>query len=375
MRFSSRTPADLEPNDLSAAADERRAAGGLIDLTSANPTTAELPGAAGWRDRIGAALADGARAAYEPDPRGLPVARDAVAAYHAARGLAVDPADVFITCSTSEAYGWLFKLLCDPGDEVLIPTPSYPLFEHLAALDGVQARTYEAPDRLGPRPRTRAVIAVSPNNPTGAVLDRETVAALDRGCAGAGLALIGDEVFADYVAPAARARAASVLGAERALTFSLGGLSKSCGMPHLKLGWIVLAGPAALRRAAAARLEVIADAYLSVATPVQVALPELLAIGAEVRAAIAARVDANRAALAAAGVAALPADGGWTAIVPVAAEDDAAAALLEAGFLAHPGWFFDLPGDHLVLSLLVPPAQLAAALPHLAAVAPPGPRG
>ena len=370
MRFSSRTPADLEPNDLSAAADRRRATVGLVNLTAANPTAAELPGAVGWRDRVAAALAEGARAVYEPDPRGLAVARDAVAAYHAARGLAVDPSDVFITCSTSEAYGWLFKLLCDPGDDVLIPTPSYPLFEHLAALDGVTTRTYATAGRGPARP-------ANPVRDRG--LDRTTrparswagtrSAALDQACADAGLALIGDEVFADYVAPAARARAASVLGAERTLAFSLGGLSKSCGMPHLKLGWIVLAGPPALRRAAAARLEVIADAYLSVATPVQVALPALLAIGAEVRAAIAARVAANRAALAAAGVAALPADGGWTAIVPVAVEDDAAAALVEAGYLAHPGWFFDLPGDHLVLSMLVPPAQLAGALPHLAGLA------
>jgi aspartate/methionine/tyrosine aminotransferase len=363
MRFSSRTPADLEPNDVSAAADAARAGGAaLVDLTVTNPTLVGLAGEDDVRERIAEALAEGARAAYEPDPRGLRVAREAIAA----RQGGLDPDDVIVTCSSSESYGFLFKLLCDPGDEVMIPSPSYPLFEHLAALDAVTVAPYGDPHRVRTGDRTRAVIAVSPNNPTGDVLDAAAVASLDAACAAAGCALIGDEVFADYVAPHARSRRASVLGARGSLAFALGGLSKSCGMPQLKLGWIALGGPAQLRAEARARLEVIADAYLSVATPVQRALPALFSIGADVRAAIHARLDEDRAALAQLPV--LPSDGGWTAIVPLAAgrEDDAVAALLADGVLVHPGWFFDLPGDHLVLSLLTPPADLARALPALA---------
>jgi aspartate/methionine/tyrosine aminotransferase len=365
MRFSSRTPADLDPNDVSAAVDAARAGGAaLVDLTVTNPTLVGLAGEDDARARVAEALAAGARAPYEPDPRGLRVAREAIAARHGG----LDPDDVIVTCSSSESYGFLFKLLCDPGDEVMIPSPSYPLFEHLAALDAVTVAPYGDPRRVRTGDRTRAVIAVSPNNPTGGVLDAGAVAALDATCAAAGCALVGDEVFADYVAPHAQPRAASVLGATRALAFALGGLSKSCGMPQLKLGWIALAGPAALRTEARARLEVIADTYLSVATPVQRALPELLAIGADVRAAITARLDEDRAALAAAHVPLLASDGGWTAIVPLAdgREDDAVAALLADGVLVHPGWFFDLAGDHLVLSLLTPPADLARALPAIA---------
>jgi aspartate/methionine/tyrosine aminotransferase len=365
MRFSSRTPADLEPNDVAAAADAARAGGAaLVDLTVTNPTLVGLPGEDDVRARIADALAAGARAPYEPDPRGLRVAREAIAARYGA----LDPGDVIVTCSSSESYGFLFKLLCDPGDEVMIPSPSYPLFEHLAALDAVTVAPYGDPRRVRTGERTRAVIAVSPNNPTGDVLDAGAVAALDLACAAAGCALIGDEVFADYVAPHAQHRAASVRGATSALTFVLGGLSKSCGMPQLKLGWIALGGPLPLRNEARARLEVIADAYLSVATPVQRALPELFAIGADVRAEIHARLDEDRAALAAAQIPVLPSAGGWTAIVPLAdgREDDAVAALLADGVIVHPGWFFDLPGDHLVLSMLTPPAELARALPAIA---------
>jgi len=368
VRFSSRTPADLGSNEVAAAADAARASGRpLIDLTISNPTIVDLPGAALVRERVARALARGALATYQPDPRGLLGAREAVAAHHAARGLTVDPDDVFLTCSTSEAYGWLFKLCCDPGDLVLIPSPSYPLFEHLAALDGVATATYDDPRHVRPSPRARAVIAVSPDNPTGAVLDDAAVASLDQACARAGCALIGDEVFAEYVTPGVAVT--SVLAAREALTFSLGGLSKSAGLPQLKVGWIVVGGPAEVRALAKARLDVIADAYLSVATPVQVVLPELLAIGADVRDAIRERVAATAGALDEFGVPTLARGGGWTAIVPLpeGREDAAVAELLADGVIVQPGWFFDLAGDHVIVSLLTPPDDLARALPALVA--------
>ncbi|HTJ46903.1 MAG TPA: pyridoxal phosphate-dependent aminotransferase [Kofleriaceae bacterium] len=358
MRFSSRTPVDFDPNDVSAAADAARDAGTeLIDLTITNPTIVGLPDQSA---RIAHALASAAGAPYEPDPRGLRVAREAVAAHHAARGLAIDPDDVLITCSSSESYSYLFKLLCDAGDEVMIPSPSYPLFAHLAALEAVTTAPYGDPRRVRTSDRTRAVIAVSPNNPTGEVLDAGAVDVLDQICAQAGCALVGDEVFADYAAP----HMASVLGARHALAFSLGGLSKACGLPQLKLGWIVMAGPRALVEAARPRLELIADTYLSVASPVQHALPALMQIGKDIRASIRARIAQNRAALAPI----LPSDGGWTAIVSVSDEDSAVAQLLADGVIVQPGWFYDLPGDHLVLSLLTPPDDVARALPALARV-------
>jgi hypothetical protein len=359
--FGSRTPADLAPNALAEAAAARRAAGAeLFDLTATDASAFSLAHA----DAIGASLADGARAPYRPEPRGLASAREAVCAHYAGRGIALAPDRVVITCSTSEAYALLFKLLCDPGDEVLIPTPGYPLFEHLAALDGVTPRPY-APGRAlaAMSPRARAVVAVSPANPTGVVLTAEDLAALG----GLGLPLVCDEVFADYVF---EGRHVSALAAPRGLTFALSGLSKLCAMPQLKLGWIAVAGPDAACETALARLDVIADAYLSTGTPVQVALPRLLALGDAIRPAVRARVAANRAALAAA-VPVAPSAAGWNAIVPLrpgADEDEFCLSLLaERGVLAHPGYFFDLPGAHVVVSLLPEPVALAEAARRLAA--------
>jgi alanine-synthesizing transaminase len=379
--FSSRTPDDLEPNQLARLLEEQHAAGSeLVDLTASNPTTAALPGAAAWQERIAQALAEGARAVYAPDPRGLASAREAVCQYYRRRGrgrghagapgldLTLDPHHVVLTASTSESYGFLFKLLCDPGDEVLIPAPSYPLFAHLAELDAVRVRSYE--DGTVPEigPRTRAIIIVSPNNPTGAMLDADRLGALAQAAAAAGAALIGDEVFADYIhEPEAAARYTSVLAARQALVFGLGGLSKAAGMPHLKLGWIAVSGPAGLREQALARLDLIADTYLSVSTPVQAALPALFDIGAEIRAAIAGRVRDNLRVLLAARLDVIPPPAGWYALVRLAPghdEEDAAAALLtEDRVQVFPGYFFDIPSDHdvqhLVVSLLPPPEVFA----------------
>jgi alanine-synthesizing transaminase len=386
--FSSRTPDDLEPNDLARLLESQQAAGRrLIDLTASNPTTAALPGAAAWQDRVARALAEGARAPYAPEPRGLPSARAAVAAYYRGRGMDVAVDRIVLTASTSEAYGFLFKLLCDPGDEVLIPTPSYPLFAHLAQLDAVDVRSYEDGTVPAMGGRTRAVIAVSPANPTGAMLDAVGVAALDRAAAAAGVAVIGDEVFADYIHdPEAAARYTSVLASWRALAFGLGGLSKAAGLPQLKLGWIVVAGPRALCDQALARLDLIADTYLSVSTPVQAALPALLEIGAEIRAAIAGRVRENLRILLGSGLDVIPPPAGWYALVRLAPrpghengaidQDDkddeywAATLLAEDQVQVYPGYFFDIPSDQgqfLVVSLLPPPGDFAEGVRRLAA--------
>jgi aspartate/methionine/tyrosine aminotransferase len=372
--FSARTPADLAPNRLTLAELGIRARGDrLIDLTETNPTRVGLS----YPGRIASALASPDGLGYAPQPFGLPAARERVAAEVAAGGAAVDPARVVLTASTSEAYGYLFKLLCDPGDEVLVPVPSYPLFEYLTRLELVSVRTYPLEFHgtwsidahaveAAMTPRTRAVLVVSPNNPTGSVLTRADLDALAGLCASRRVALIGDEVFSDYpIDP--RPGLARVLDQDEALTFSLGGLSKSAGLPQMKLGWIVAGGPPALVDAALARLEIICDTYLSVSTPVQQAAGALIDEGREVRAQILDRVTANLRGLR--GLAAahpacsvLRVEGGWSAVVRVPAtrtEESLVIDLLEQDHvLAHPGYFFDFPHEaFVVVSLLPPPAD------------------
>jgi alanine-synthesizing transaminase len=273
--FSARTAWDLTPNRLALLLEERRAGREVLDLTETNPTRA---GFVAPPDLL-ALLADPAALRYDPQPAGLPAARAAVAADFARRGVAVAPEHVVLTASSSEAYALLFKLLADPGDQVLVPQPSYPLFDYLARLESVEAAPYAlAYDGEWHLPlpaveaalteRTRAVVVVSPNNPTGSFLKREEAAGLAALCARRGLALIADEVFADYPLREDPRRAPSLAAEAAALSFALGGLSKSCALPQLKLGWIAVGGEAALREAALARLEVVADTYLSVGTPV-----------------------------------------------------------------------------------------------------------
>lgn len=383
--FSRRAPGDdeLGPNRLATAIERRRAAGAkLVDLTVSNPTEVGLEVPTG---ELAAALAAGAGEAYRPDPRGLLSARRAVAAVYAARGADVAPEHLFLTASTSEAYGFLFKLLCEPGDAVLVPRPSYPLFEQLARLEAVVARSYRLgpspdfaldPDRIEVElePRTRAVVVVSPNNPTGQVASAAALAELGSLCAARGVALIADEVFADYH-EGSPPPASALSAAAGPLRFALGGLSKSCGLPHFKLGWVAAAGPSDRLAPALARLEHIADCYLSASTPVMAALPRLLEIGAGIRAAIAARVADNRrrAAAVLAGarrVRLLPAAGGWTACLqldPGIDEEELALTLAERhGVLVHPGYFFDFDrGSHAVVSLLVPGVDLERGLAAL----------
>ena len=383
--FSSRLPLSLEPNRISVATDAARARGPLLDLTGSNPTVVglRLPD-----DAIGAALADARALSYEPTPKGLQPARTAIAAYYRRHGHTVDPARVTLTASTSEAYAWLFKLLCDPGDEVLVPTPSYPLFDYLAALECVRPVGYPLryhggwfvdveEVRRALTPRTRAIVVVNPNNPTGSFLTVDELSGLAALAAERDLALISDEVFADYAffpdrASGGAARVTTLVGEHAALTFCLSGLSKLVGLPQLKLGWIVVGGPAPRRAEAEARLELIADTYLSVAAPVQHAAPSLLALVDDVGAQIAARVRHNRALLAdgLAGSAAqlYDAGGGWSAIVRLPAtrsEEEWTLRLLDDGVLVHPGFFYDLPPTCIVVSLLPEPELLSAALPRL----------
>lgn len=377
--LSSRLPRDLSPNRVSQVVAARRAAGlPIVDLTTSNPTAAGFA----YPDDMLAPLADAAALRYEPQALGLPAARDAVAADYARHGAAVDPAGVAITASTSEAYALLFKLLCDPGDQVLVPRPSYPLFEHLSSLEAIEAVPYRLEYhgtwridiesvRRAVTPRTRALVVVSPNNPTGSWLHHDDLTALTGVCATTGLALIGDEVFADYPLDPAPDRT-SVLAQAEVLTCALGGLSKSAGLPQVKLGWIAWTGPADLVATALQAYEIIADSYLSVSTPVQVAAPALLARADVVRAQIQARLRQNLRTLRALAAhwpstTVLSVEGGWTAVVRVPAlqpEEDLIVSLVEEdGVLIHPGYFFDFDREaYLVPSLLVEPASFEAGM-------------
>jgi alanine-synthesizing transaminase len=383
--FSSRVSSDLTPNRLSAAISRlRQSCVEIDDLTESNPTRVSLS----YPGRLLDALASPAGLAYSPQPFGIPTARDAVVGDFRRRGMTVPRDRVVLTASTSEAYSLLFKLLCNPGDEVLVPVPSYPLFEYLATLDAVQVRTYNLDHhgewsldidgvRRATTERTRAVIVVNPNNPTGSYLKPAELDALAAHCKAQGLALIGDEVFAEYVLDADLPRTCSVLAQRQALTFGLGGLSKGLGLPQLKLGWLVAGGPDDLVKPALERLELICDTYLSVATPVQEALPSLLANGAAIRTQIRDRVTRNyRALLAVAprypSVDVLPAEGGWNAVIQVPAmqsEESLVLQLLEQDHvLVHPGYFFDFPHEaFLVLSLLPPPEVFDRAVSRLLA--------
>jgi alanine-synthesizing transaminase len=358
------------------------------DLTESNPTRVGLsPSLEGLRN----VLEGPGLESYVPDPRGLPTAREAISKYYRDRDAKVDPGRIVLTASTSEAYGYLFKLLCDPGDCVLVPAPSYPLFEYLTDLETVRRAVYP----LDPESRwgvgrsaiekglaqgARALLTVHPNNPTGSFLTRDELGWLDAVLGSAGAALICDEVFLDYAFDSDRSRAGVAAAAARnTLTFSLGGLSKSCGLPQLKLAWIAAGGPAALVEAALQRLELIADTYLSVSTPVQRVLPLLLPMSAPVVEKIRARVQSNLVCLdgalanlpASLGVHRLPLEGGWYATLRVPAvqsEESLVLGLLESqDVLVQPGFFYDFPSEaFLVVSLIAETAKFRRAAVRLA---------
>ena len=377
--FSSRLPAALAPNAITRAVSalrDRQVA--FLDLTETNPTRVGVT----YPPNLLRSLSDPSAAVYQPEPLGLPQARAAIAAEYAAEGATIDPDRIFLTVSSSEAYALLFKLLADPGDQVLVPQPSYPLFESLTSLESVLSTPYHLDyhgvwsidrDSLtrAANNRTRAVLVVSPNNPTGSMLrsaDRDWLASL---CGERKWALIADEVFAGYPLRPAR-DAVSCIGETRALTFVLGGLSKSAGLPQLKLGWIAASGPEALVRQAIERLEVMCDTYLSVSTPVQIAAPALLAAGRTIRDGIRARISTNLASLdrllaGASSISVLPPEGGWSVALRVPAVEPEEALVLrllrDHHVLVHPGFFFDFASEaYLVVSLLPEPSVFNIAM-------------
>jgi len=381
--FSRRVPDDRTPNRLAGALEAARRSGqALLDLTLSNPTRAGFV----YPTQLLTPLADAAALTYRPEPFGLRAARDAVAATYTRRGLRIRPDRIVLTASTSEAYSLLFKLLCEPrGSAVLTPVPSYPLFDHLTRLDGVSTHRYplefhglwtvaRADVERAWTPETRAVLAVSPNNPTGSVIRDADADGLAGLCAEKRGALIVDEVFHDFplggALPEPRA-----FDEPTCLLFRLGGLSKSAGLPQLKLGWIAVDGPDDLVAGALERLEWICDTYLSVATPVQIAAASLIDAGAAVREQILARVRSNYAVLCARaaerrGATVLPADAGWSAVLRVPAtrtEEEIALDLLARDRLVvHPGYFFDFPHEaFLVVSLLPEPDVFARAIDRL----------
>ena len=367
--FSSRFHWDLKPNRLTELLrQKRRARAHVLDLTESNPTHAALE----YPTDIVDALADPRALRYDPAPAGIGEAREAVARYYAARGIPVEPERILLTASTSEGYAYLFKLLCDPGDEVLVPRPSYPLFEFLADMENVQVRQYPlryhgdwSIDRealaAAVNARTRAIVLVNPNNPTGSYVKREELEFLKA----LSVPLISDEVFADYSFAHDEARVTSLAGH----AFVMSGLSKVAGLPQMKLGWIVVDN-----REAMERLEWIADTYLSVGTPVQCAAPALLRAGDAVQRQIRRRCSANlahlRQSLAGAAADILSVEGGWYAIIRmprIRGEEDWALELLARhDVLLQPGFFYDFESEaYLIASLLTPPDVFAEGVRRL----------
>lgn len=371
--WASRTEWRLTPNKLSQQLELRRRAGlPILDLTESNPTRCGFF----YSDDLLSVLAGPQNLVYEPSPKGLPAARQAVAAYYAGKGVAADPEHIVLTASTSEAYSFLFRLLANPGDRVLVPRPSYPLLDFLAAINDVELAAYPLLYSGGWHidltdlqrlitARTRAIVVVNPNNPTGSWLQHQELSELIAVCHGHDLALICDEVFADYPFSANPTRVATVAGTTDVLMFALGGISKLLGLPQMKLAWLCASGPAGPLREALARLEVIADTYLSVNTPVQWALPHWMAQRAQLSQQILNRVLANRQYLLdrltrASVCECLRAEGGWYAVLRVPCtrpEEELVLTLLERdGVLIHPGYFFDFASEgYLVASLLPPP--------------------
>ena len=398
--FSSRTDWPLTPNRLSEQLRARRERGlPILDLTESNPTRCGFSFDA---EEILGALRDPRSLTYEPEPRGPRVAREAVARYYAERGAEVDPERIFLTTSTSEAYSYIFRLLANPGDSVLVPRPSYPLFDFLARLDHVDLASYplvydcgwridldgfdsalrarsSEPARAGTN--VRAILVVHPNNPTGSFVRQSELEFLIGCCRARRTALIADEVFADYAfGPGASERlgegrgerVASFAATTEALTFTLSGLSKISALPQMKLAWIVVNGPSDDVRIALERLEVIADTYLSVSAPLANALPRLLEVRRTSQPQIMERVSRNLRGLdqqlsRSSAVSRLETQGGWYAILELPGvhdaddtwrsdEDWAVELLREDGVLVHPGHFYDFPSEgHLVVSLLPAP--------------------
>ncbi len=377
--FAKRTNWNLETNRLSVALAAHRAAGKpLIDLTMSNPTEC---GFQYDEQAILGALGNPATLNYEPNPRGLAVARGAVTRYYEERGAVVSSDDIFLTTSTSEAYSYVFRTLCDPDDEVLIPEPSYPLFEFLADIQDVRLVRYPLLYDHGWQidfhnvkqsftSRTRAIIVVNPNNPTGNYCKTEEMRKLNEICAAQGVAIIADEVFLDFALGGNRQ--ATFAANSGVLTFTMSGLSKICGLPQMKAAWLVVGGPESLKKETVARLELIADTYLSMNAPIQWALPTLLGQRREFQRQLMGRVKENLAELdrqlaRQKSCGRLEVEGGWNAVIRVPAtrtDEDLALELLAAkGVYVHPGHFYDFPAEgYLVVSLITPLPTFAEGL-------------
>ncbi len=375
FRFSARTGWDVGESGFAKAIREARASGRpLLDLTVSNPTVCGFEYDV---EEILAPLRDVRAMTYDPDPRGMRSAREAVAGYYADHGAAVDPDSVVMTTSTSEGYGYLFRLLCDAGDEVLVAQPSYPLFDFLADLEDVRLKSYplfydygwwidfaELERRIGLR--TRAIVVVHPNNPTGHGTKAAERARLEEICARHGLALIVDEVFLDYPIEEGEELRSFAVGPHPVLTLVLSGMSKISGLPQMKAGWIVGLGSDGVRLEAKGRLEVIADTFLSMNAPVQLALPAWLARRKGIQGQILGRVRENYSAAVGCGLQVLRLEAGWSAILrlPQIGADEVAGRLLrEMDVIVHPGSFYGIAeGRRAVVSLIGPAAEFAAGL-------------
>jgi aspartate/methionine/tyrosine aminotransferase len=384
--FSLRVAWPTGQNQLSRALERRRKLQApVLDLTGSNPTEGGL---ALPVEPLLAALAGPGSRRYQPDPWGLLSAREAIARWLCRDQRVRIGADrILLTASTSEAYAYLFKLLADPGDSILTPSPSYPLFEYLAGLEGLSLRPYpllwdgrwhldeEAVRLLAAGPRVRAIAAIHPNNPTGSFLSADELDFLSKICAQHELALISDEVFLDYALLPDAGRAPSAIAQATCLTFALSGLSKLAGLPQLKLGWIAASGPEPLLSQALSRLDLIADSYLSVSAPVQHAASELLAAAPAFQSHLLQRLrenvaEAQRALASPSPATPLPVEGGWSLVLRLPAvktgEEWAIELLERDGVLTQPGYFYDFANEaYLVVSLLTPQADFAEGLARL----------
>lgn len=372
MRFSRRTNWNTEENELSLAHHARVAARlPLADLTASNPTRCGFT----YPDDLLAVLSTPAAFDYDPQPRGALRARQAVCDYYQSHGVVLDPAQLVLTTSTSEAYSYLFRLLCDPGAELIVPQPGYPLFDYLAELEDVRIKpvglVYDQGWQIDPEsfrrvltPQTRAILLVHPNNPTGHYTRPWEVEELAKICREHDLSLIVDEVFLDYAFD--KPEKSFAAGIDGVSVFVVSGLSKICGLPQMKSAWIAATGPA--KEAALDRLEVIADTFLSMNAPVQCAMPDWLAGRDDLQRQIHARTTANLAVLdreikKIPAANRLVADGGWYAVLRIPAiqpDEQTVRELLDHGVWVHPGYFFGLPeSGWLVLSLLAPESEFS----------------
>jgi alanine-synthesizing transaminase len=383
--FADRTNWNLEANPLSEAVARHRAAGkSLLDLTVSNPTEC---GFEYDRRAILEAIANPASLTYDPDPRGLLSARQAVATYYSALGVEVPAGNIILTTSTSEAYSFVFRTLCNPGDEILIPEPSYPLFAFLADIQGVKLVRYPLDYDYGWQinfhalqqaisPRTRGLIVVHPNNPTGHFTKLREFEKLNGICSPRNLAIIADEVFLDFALQAETPFSFAQNSA--ALTFTMSGLSKISGLPQMKAAWLVTSGPEQLKSQALARLEIIADTYLSMNAPVQWAIPALLEQRHPFQKQLLARVRRNlveldRQLATQKSCARLAVEAGWYAVLRVPAtrsdEELAIELLNQKNIYVHPGHFYDFPSEgFLIVSLITPEEEFAAGVTLLLSI-------